>query len=468
MRETVPAPNELCEEAKLSEAVGVRAPFNSYITAFLLGSYACALLFYAEYVIAGFVAFTFSWVVVPFLAASDHIVFNGKRISRTGIVPVLWARFNSNRNSLRISDIEQVDTQAIRVLRRGNRVHYRYRTSVRGRGVAFAFTSHGENFRRLIAQLLPRLSEDVLDARSLDLRSYPLDPKEVLMKASFAGIPSADVLRETVMTRPSKMRGKVEIELDISGDGENRARYLADLGNELRLSGHLVRALECFRRALLIQRRDGRLIYDFSRCLHSLAATERSQKLARRSLAALKLAERYSAGNAALLARIGEGFAGIGDWRSAENAFGRAVGAGGDTFLASRGLAEAALREGKIAHVIHRFAAAANTTLSPALRRWSLDEASYYSNLNSDETYMEMEVGRVNLLGSLQRTRRTLLRISSFGFFVVAVGVTGADAFITNVGLAVATLALAVWLGLRISSGLMAERIAYDDVASED
>jgi len=468
MRETIPAPNEIWNEAKLQETVGVRAPFNSYITAFLLGSYSCALAFYAEYTIAGFVLFTLSWVVVPFFAASDHIVFNGRRLSRTGILPTLWARFNSRRTSLRLSDIEQVDTQAVRVLRRGNRVHYRYRTCVRGRGISLSFTSHGENFRRLVGALLPKLNEEVLDARSLDLRAYPIEPKEALMKASFAGIPSSDVLRDTVMTRPSKMRGRAEAELDISEDGENRVRYLADLGNELRLSGHLVRALECFRRALLIQRKDGRLIYDFSRCLQSLAATERDQKLARRSMAALKLAERYADEDAALLARIGESFAQIGDWRRAEKAFNRAAEAGGDTFLASRGLAETALRDGKIAHVIHRFVAAANSTLSPALRRWSRDEADYYRNLNSDNTYMEMEVGRVGLLDSLQRTRRTLLRITSFGFFVLAVGITSADEQIVSVGWAVTAIALSIWLGLKIASGVLAERIAYDDVAGED
>lgn len=468
MRDTVPAPNEICNEAKLQEAVGVRAPFNSYITAFLLGTYACALAFYAEYTIVGFVLFTLSWVVVPFFAASDHIVFNGRRLTRTGILPTLWARLYSRRTSLRLNDIEQVDTQAVRVLRRGNRVHYRYRTCVRGRGISLCFTSHGENFRRLVATLLPKLSEEVLDARTLDLRTYPIDPKEALMKAAFAGIPSSDVLRDTVTTRPSKMRGKAEIELEISEDGESRVRYLADLGNELRLSGHLVRSLECFRRALLIQRRDGRLIYDFSRCLQSLAATERSPKLARRSMAALKLAERYADGDAALLARVGESFAQIGDWRRAEKAFARAAEAGGDTFLASRGLAETALRDGKIAHVIHRFLAAANATLSPALRRWSRDEANYYTNLNSDETYMEMEVGRVGLLDSLQRTRRTLLRITSFGFFVLAVGITSADDLIVNVGWAVTAIALSVWLGLKIASGVLAERIAYDDVAGED
>jgi len=467
MRETAPVPSELCDEAMLPEAVGVRAPFNSYITAFLLGTYACVVLLYSEYTIPGVGAFIAAWVAVPFFAASDHIVFNGRRITRTGILPTIWAKLNSRRTSLRLSDIEQVDTQAIRVLRRGNRVHYRYRTCVRGRGISLCFTSHGENFRRLISQLLPRLNEDVLDARSLDLRSYPLDPKEVLMKASFAGIPSADVLRDTVTMRPSKLRGKVETELDISEDGENRARYLADLGNELRLSGHLVRALECFRRALLIQRKDGRLMYDFARCLHSLAATERSQNLAHRSIAALTLAERYSS-DATLLARIGEAFAQIGDWRRAERTFNRAVETGGDTFLASRGLAETALREGKIAHVIHRFAAAANSTLSPALKRWSRDEASYYTNLNSDETYMEVEVGRVSMLESLQRTRRTLLRITAFGFFVVAVGITAADEVLVTVGLAVTTLALIVWLALRVASGVFAERIAYDEVSGED
>lgn len=185
-------------------------------------------------------------------------------------------------------------------------------------------------------------------------------------------------------------------------------------------------------------------------------------------MAALKLAERYANEDATLLARIGESFAQTGDWRRAEKAFNRAAEAGGDTFLASRGLAETALRDGKIAHVIHRFLAAANSTLSPALRRWSRDEANYYTNLNSDDTYMEMEVGRVSLLDSLQRTRRTLLRITSFGFFVLAIGIAIADEVVVSAGWAVTAIALSIWLGLKIASSVLAERIAYDDVAGED
>jgi tetratricopeptide (TPR) repeat protein len=286
------------------------------------------------------------------------------------------------------------------------------------------------------------------------------------MKASFAGIPGSDVLKESVRMRTSKRRDEAEPDLDIAADGGDKGRYLAVLGNELRLSGHLVRALECFRRALLLHRRDASLIFDFARCLNSLAVTERSPKLARRSVAALKLAERYALEDASLLARIGETFAQLGYWDRAEKAFTRASELGGGTFLAARGLAENALREGKIAHVIHRFVDAAQKAASPALRRWSRQEANYYSNLNSDETYMEMEVGRVGLIESLARTRWTLLRIASFGFFVLAVGIGSEDELLPDLGWAISGIALAVWLALRIASGVLSKRIPYDEAFS--
>lgn len=79
-----------------------------------------------------------------------------------------------------------------------------------------------------------------------------------------------------------------------------------------------------------------------------------------------------------------------------------------------------------------------------------------------------MEVGRVSLLDSLQRTRRTLLRITSFGFFVLAIGIAIADEVVVSAGWAVTAIALSIWLGLKIASSVLAERIAYDDVAGED
>ena len=66
---------------------------------------------------------------------------------------------------------------------------------------------------------------------------------------------------------------------------------------------------------------------------------------------------------------------------------------------------EIALREGKIAHVIHHFGSATHVAETPALRRWSKAEADYFARLNDDEEYMDMEVSRVNMLDTVERAR---------------------------------------------------------------
>jgi hypothetical protein len=62
----------------------------------------------------------------------------------------------------------------------------------------FAFASGGEDYRQMIHRIFPLLSENVLDNRSIELRDYLAEPKETLMKAEFARIPSADVLESSL------------------------------------------------------------------------------------------------------------------------------------------------------------------------------------------------------------------------------------------------------------------------------
>ena len=73
----------------------------------------------------------------------------------------------------------------------------------------------------------------------------------------------------------------------------------------------------------------------------------------------------------------------------------------GGGFRAALGLAEIALRESKLAYVIHHFSTANRVSETPALRRWTRGEVAYFSNLNNDDEYLEMEISRVNLLETL-------------------------------------------------------------------
>ncbi len=445
--------------------VSIRVSPNSYLISLVLGTFFSALLFYLGIDLGGFLLFFISWVCIPFCALNDRITFDGKRLTRVGLVPRVWSWFNGSRRRLKLSDIEQIETQAVRALRRGGNVYYRYRTSVRGKDLQIAFMSGGEDYRRMISGILPRLGDNVLDTRSMELRDYFADPKETLMKAEFEHIPAADVLRDLALS-PSQRNSKL-IREPADLDGE-RADYLRNLGNELRLNGYLLQALEAFRRALVITPKDARLLFDFARCLQSYAGSERNGDLERKGIAALRLAAIRAGEDGDLLERIGEAFFQVGEWRRAGDAFRKALDRVGEGFRSARGLAEIALREGKIAHVIHHFSTANRLSETPSLRRWTKGETEYFSRLNDDEEYMELEVSRVKLLETLERSKKTTLRIAVIGFSLIFVGVFLDDGLVADIGWATSSVSLLIWAGLIVSSRILSPRIPYEMMEVED
>ena len=447
----------------LEKSVSIRVSPNGYFIVLFLITFYSGFLVYLEYDWLSFALFVSGWFFLPFLAFTDRITFDGKRLIRTGYLPRAWSWLNNSRNYLKVTDIEQVETQALRALKRGGNVFYRYRTSFQGKGAQMAFASGGEEYRQMIESIFPRLPESVLDNRSLELRDYLAEPKETLMKAEFAQIPSAEVL-ENSFDKNSKIRRKSR---NINFEEIEKADYLRTLGNELRLSGYLLQALEAFRRALVINPKDGWLIFEFARCLHSFASSERNKKLQMKAFAALRLAEKRAAGDVDLLARLGETYFQYGDTRLARKAFQRALEKTEESFRSVRGLAEIALREGKIAHVIHHFLMANRLAETSALRRWTRAEAEYFTRLSEDEDYMEMEISRINLLEGLERSLKTCLRIALFGIPAILFGVVSADNLIANIGWAVSSIALLLWVGLIVSRKIFSSRIPLDLVEEE-
>jgi tetratricopeptide (TPR) repeat protein len=445
--------------------VSIRVSPNSYFIALILGTFFAAFLFYLDIEAAGLALFCISWIVVPFFAFTDRIVFDGKRLSRSGVIPRVWSWFNGSRRRLRLTDIEQIETQALRALKRGGNVYYRYRTTIRGKDLQIVFASGGEDYRRMIARILPLVSGNVLDNRSIELRDYLTEPKEVLMKARFEHIPSADVLKDAAIDERQKTR---RLPREACAEDMERADYLRSLGNQLRLNGYLLQALEAFRRALVIRPRDGRLLFEFARCLQSFAGAEHSLPLGRKAIAAMRLAENRADEDGDLLVRLGEAYFQAGEWRRATIAFQKALDRVGDGFRVARGLAEIALREGKIAHVIHHFSTANRIAETPALRRWTKGEAEYFSRLNSDDEYMEMEVGRVSLLETLENSKKTALRIATLSFPAIFLGVLFEDELIANIGWAVSTISLLIWTGLIVSVRILSPRIPYELMESDD
>lgn len=445
--------------ASEEQTVSIRVAPTSYLIAFLLGLFFTAFFIYLEKDLWAAILAALMVFILPALALTDRVTFDGKRLRRTGILPRAGAYLNGYFYHLKLSDIEQVETQALRTLKRGGSVHYRYRTSVSGKGLKFVFVSGGEEYRRMVHKIFPRLSENTLDNRSIELRDYLSEPKEVLMKAEFEHIPSADVLEESVN---NFQKNAQKCKSETSAAQLEKADYLRRLGNELRLSGHLLQALEAFRRALIIQPKDAWLLFEAARCLNSFAGSERDQKLYRRSLAMLRLAEKRAPFDKELLARLGESYFQFGDWERARKVFLKSIERAEENFRSLRGMAEIALREGKIAHVIHNFSAANRLAETPALRRWTQSEADYFSHLNDDEDYMDMEISRINLLETLERSKRTSLKIAMFGFPAIIIGITTGETLISNIGWAISSISLLIWAGLTMSLGLFSDRIPYE------
>lgn len=461
--------NDLTSAAASSaegEILTVRVSPHNYLVAILLGSFVTALLFYLEQDVPAVAVFALSWIALPCLAIRDRIAFDGKRLYRTGLIPRLWSWINGSRHRLRISDIEEVETHAIRALKRGSNVFYRYRTGFRGKGVGVTIVSGGDGYRKIVKGILQRLPENGLDTRSIELRDHLSDPKEALMRAEFSRIPSADVL-EGYMRSAWRKFGNTPLARPADA-AETEVEELRGLANELRLAGYLVQALEAFRRALVIRPRDARLLFEFARCLHTLGGVERDPRMERRALAASRLSARRAETDGDLLVRLGEWYFQIGDWRRADQLFQRGVEMVGENFRTARGLAELALREGKLAHVVHHFSNAARFAETRSLRRWSKNEADYFSNLQSDEEYMELEVSRVNMLETVERSRRTTLRISMFAMPLIIIGSLLEEALVANIGWAVASFALLIWVGLAISGRMLGERIPYELVDADD
>ncbi len=449
--------------------VSVRVPIYPYLTALFAALFVSAFFIYIEYDAASAVVFGCAFIIIPLLAWRDRIVFDGKRLKRTGLIPRLWAKFTGQRNRLKLSDIENVETQASRTIKRGSKITYHYATIITGKGTSFFISSRGDDYRRMIRALLSKLPDETLDTRSLEIRDYLFEKNETLTKAAFMNIPPTDVLESSlaVLSRTSRSE-KAKLQSKTNDEANARSEELRQMANELRMSGSLLQSIEAFRRALLIKPKDGWLLLEFARCLESFAGSERDQKASRKAAAVMRLAEKRAADDGHLLNRLGETYFQFGDAKRAAKMFELSKAAIGDSFRALRGMAEIALREGKIAHVILNFSGANSVAQTSALRRWTQREADYFGHLNSNDEYMELEVSRVNLLEKLLRVRKAALRVCIFGLPMIIVGVLFEEGFIANAGWILCGAALILSLALMAGSRMLESRIPFDLMEEED
>ena len=111
----------------------VRVSPGSYLAAASVLTFGSALLLRSERDLWALAAIGVAWLIIPILALTDRIEFDGEYLSRRGPVPFLWRLIGGRQKRLRVADFERVDTQALRTLRRGGRVRYRYRTQIVGK-----------------------------------------------------------------------------------------------------------------------------------------------------------------------------------------------------------------------------------------------------------------------------------------------------------------------------------------------
>ncbi len=466
------AENQIKDQTSTAEASApavfcqVRVSPTSYLSAIILFTFLGGFLFYLELENVGIVIIALTWLTLPAFAFFDRIVFDGETLRRTGLIPRLWNSISSESDSLKLDDVEQVETHTLRAARHGSSVFYRYRTQVRGNGFSFVFASGGEAYRSLAQRLFYWLDEDKLDLRSIELRDYLIENRALNEKVANLRLPSEDSLesfrsksnRETNLRRKKFTPGDTEMK---------NAESLRRVANELRLKGSLLQSLEAFRRALLLTPNNAWLLYEFARCLHSYSSAERNDKLLRRAHAALRLAENRANRDSELLSRIGESYFQFGDMNKARKAFFRALEIGGENFRAARGLAEVALREGKLGHVVHHFSTAIRNAKDSALKNWAQEEANYFLLLNNDEDYMEAEMTRINWLEGTRTGKSMMVRLAIGGVLTIAIG-SFLDETIATLGWSATTISLGLWFGLNTFNKILSVRCPKEITEIDD
>jgi tetratricopeptide (TPR) repeat protein len=438
----------------------VRVSPGPYLALASVLTFCSALLLRADHDVWALLLIGLAWLVVPPLAFFDRIAFDGNSLRRQGPLFSVLRLFRIYPKHLEVADFETVETSAVRTLRRGGSVRYRYRTEINGKGKRFVLASGGRNYRRLVRELFPLIHEDKLDNRSRDLRDYLNEPSSVDRKASLSHLAPEDVL--DLAKSDFKLGGKGterhdKPDSELSSEDVERAHLLRRLGNELRVSGRLREAGEAFRRALNVTPKRAWLIYDFARLLRSQASANSDARLLSRARAALRLACTRAGNDLVLLPLIGECLLECGDARQARLVLEKTVDIDRDNYKARLGLADLALREGKLAHVIHHYHEAARVSSEQALARYARREAEYYRRLNNDEQYLATELRRINWLQTVTRVRRLSARVTNAAILIALVG-GYVDATLGSAGWSIASSSLIIWILMLVSMRMLFER----------
>jgi tetratricopeptide (TPR) repeat protein len=442
---------------KRVKVASVRSSPGGYFAVAAVATFASLVLLRSEYDLAALGLIIGTWTATPLLLLTDRVSFDGEFLSRRGLVAALSRLVRGTSTRVALNDIERVEINALRTLRRGGSVRYRYRVEIAGGAQNLIFASGGKNFRNMATALLPRISNVKLDARALELRDHLTDRKTLRADVAQLGIASTAVLEASDLTARRLKKVNRDSLAKRSDEDNERARLLRRAANNLRVAGRLREAAEAFRRSLLVNPRDGWLIYEYARLLKSQASALGEARLRTRSGAALRLAATRGSDDSNLLARIGETFLELGEAGRARKAFQRALDVDDCEFRAHLGLAEASLAEGKLAHVIHHYNDAARVAPDKATSRLARREADYYSRLNDDEDYLAAELRRMNWLEHVSRVQQFAARVSFASLLVALIG-SSINQVAAGIGWAFASSSVIAWSTSQVAVKFLATR----------
>jgi tetratricopeptide (TPR) repeat protein len=359
-------------------------------------------------------------------AALDRIEFYCGTIARRGPLALLVGLVTRTRQQVAVSDIETITTEATSLSFSSGDARLIYRTQINGGGVQIVVRSHRASYISFIKALFEAAGPQKLDPRSYELWSY-LETHNTLVEYR--------VLRNEIAAMPVPVLRRV--------------------GNALKLAGRLAQASSYFRSAYEKEPRNPELLYEMSRFFHSSALTQ-DHRLLQRSDACLRLASRLAGPTPDLLERIGEAFVERLDYKRASDCFRRALAFDPARYRANLGLAEIALRDGKLAHVAHYYNRAAHSD-DAAIARMARREARYYERLIGDDDFLEKELRRIQLANQFRLTRR-LSALTFFSAWLTA-GVVGRFfPTVEEFGWAVMAMSGLVWLAASLTLRLLTRR----------
>ena len=184
--------------AKRKKLAGIRISPGGYLAVAALLTFAALWCLRTHRDLTALVLVAGTWTIIPLLVFTNRLSFDGQTISRTGLAALLIRLVRGRAQNIAVDDVERVEVATLRTLRRGGKVRYRYRVEIAGKGLSFVLASGGEEFRRMVRVLLPRIGDYKLDARAGELRDHLADVKGCSgNEAAKLGIASALVLEET-------------------------------------------------------------------------------------------------------------------------------------------------------------------------------------------------------------------------------------------------------------------------------